>query len=179
MASATHGLLLLTILLPLLSVATAARPCKTILFISTNPSSSSDGDRYITFFFTNIRPINPNPNPNYSLRSYNNPIFLDRSEMEPQNHPQLSYASVGSSLKDRTIDIISVVGALLFGVGCGALTAATMYLIWSMFSPPSNDYDYDDGDENDYDSIPSPKKMGYVAIPAVTTAAPPPAKEVE
>ncbi len=82
------------------------------------------------------------------------------------------------------MDIMSIVGALLFGVGCGALTAATMYLIWSLFSPRRFDFgdsddEFDDADEDDA----SPKKMGYVAIPAagaVTTTALPatPAKEV-
>lgn len=69
--------------------------------------------------------------------------------------------------------------ALLFGVGCGALTAATMYLIWSLFS---NRYDYHasyddyvDADDNG-DGVDSPKKMGYVKIPA-TEFAPAPAKE--
>lgn len=81
-----------------------------------------------------------------------------------------------SSLRDRTKDILSVVVALLFGVGCGALTAATMYMVWSLFS---NRYDYHDSYDDDYvaeDEIDSPKKMGYVKIPAIESA-PAPAKE--
>ncbi|KAK7850303.1 hypothetical protein CFP56_001151 [Quercus suber] len=39
-----------------------------------------------------------------------------------------------SSLRDRTKDILSVIIALLFGVGCRAFIAATMYLTWSLFS---------------------------------------------
>ncbi|KAJ8549218.1 hypothetical protein K7X08_032925 [Anisodus acutangulus] len=77
------------------------------------------------------------------------------------------YSSVKSPIRDRTKDIMRVVGAMLFGVGCGALTAATMYLIWSLFWPNLFDFedfddDFDDGDD-DYDV--SAKKMGYVAIP--------------
>lgn len=67
------------------------------------------------------------------------------------------------------MDIMSVVGALLFGVGCGALTASTMYLIWSLFSPNRFEFaDSDDEyDEEDFDDV-SPKKMGYVAVPAAS-----------
>ncbi|KAL3527358.1 hypothetical protein ACH5RR_012014 [Cinchona calisaya] len=72
-----------------------------------------------------------------------------------------------SSIRDRTKDIMSVVGALLFGVGCGALTAATMFLIWSLFSP--HRFDFDDSDDSDgyadVDDDVSPKKVGYIAIP--------------
>lgn len=71
-----------------------------------------------------------------------------------------------SSLRDRTKDILSVVVALLFGVGCGALTAATMYLVWSLFST-RYDYRYEefDGeDEDDEEEDVSPKKIGYVKI---------------
>lgn len=79
------------------------------------------------------------------------------------------YSSVStSSIRDRTKDIMSVVGALLFGVGCGALTAATMFLIWSLFSPHRFEFDdsddedgYDHGDDDDA----SPKEIGYTAIP--------------
>ncbi|CAI9777459.1 unnamed protein product [Fraxinus pennsylvanica] len=53
---------------------------------------------------------------------------------------------------------MSVVGALLFGVGCGVLTTATMYFLWSLFSP--HRFDFDDDDD-----ITSSKKMGYLAIP--------------
>lgn len=60
-----------------------------------------------------------------------------------------------------------VVVGLLFGVGCGALTAATMYLAWSLVSSRydvcgSNDFDYED---EEYDDIESPKKMGYASVP--------------
>ncbi|KAF2314776.1 hypothetical protein GH714_033523 [Hevea brasiliensis] len=71
-----------------------------------------------------------------------------------------------SSLRDRTKDILSVVVALLFGVGCGALTAATMYLVWSLFST-RYDYRYEefDGEDGDEEDDLSAKKMGYGKIP--------------
>ncbi|CAH9106013.1 unnamed protein product [Cuscuta europaea] len=79
--------------------------------------------------------------------------------------PSDLYSSVSSSIRDRTKDIMSVVGALLFGVGCGALTAATMYLIWSLFWPHGYDFE-DSDDEFDDDDVAAQKKMGYIAIPA-------------
>lgn len=57
--------------------------------------------------------------------------------------------------------------ALLFGVGCGALTAATMYLVWALvvnrrgysFEEEEDDY------ENEESDAASLKKLGYVKIP--------------
>lgn len=63
---------------------------------------------------------------------------------------------------------MSIVGSLLFGVGSGALTAAIMYLVWSMFSPRRFEFGVDSDDEemdNAEEDIYSPKKMGYVAVP--------------
>ncbi|KAK4733289.1 hypothetical protein R3W88_007550 [Solanum pinnatisectum] len=109
------------------------------------------------------------------------PVFFEREdavehvedgeELESRSSsmiPMEFYSSVTSSIRDRTKDIMRVVGALLFGVGCGALTAATMYLIWSLFWP--NRFEFEDSDDDfedgngDYD-VSSAKKMGYVAIP--------------
>lgn len=77
------------------------------------------------------------------------------------------YSSVStSSIRDRTKDIMSVVGALLFGVGCGALTAATMFLIWSLFSPHRFEFeDSDDDADDDDDDKKSHQKVAYVTIP--------------
>ncbi|KAJ1377735.1 hypothetical protein SESBI_48587 [Sesbania bispinosa] len=59
---------------------------------------------------------------------------------------------------------------------CGALTAATMYLVWSVFSA-RHDYRAAAYGEFSDDEIESPKKMGYVKIPATEAPAPaPPAK---
>lgn len=76
-----------------------------------------------------------------------------------------------TSLRDRTKDILSVVVALLFGVGCGALTAATMYLAYSLFagqfghrSSVYDDFGEDDDDLSD-DNKENIKKMGYINIP--------------
>jgi hypothetical protein len=95
-----------------------------------------------------------------------------------EDRPQLSLPFVSeniNSFRDRTRDILSVVVALLFGVGCGALTAATMYLVWALVV---NRHSYDDFEEDDYENDESDaaslKKLGYVKIPA---PAPAPLKE--
>uniref|UniRef100_A0A452XCJ4 Uncharacterized protein n=1 Tax=Aegilops tauschii subsp. strangulata TaxID=200361 RepID=A0A452XCJ4_AEGTS len=41
-------------------------------------------------------------------------------------------ADAASSFQERAKDILVVVSGLLFGFGCGALTAASMYLVWSL-----------------------------------------------
>lgn len=75
------------------------------------------------------------------------------------------YSSVTSSVRDRTLDIMSVVGALLFGVVSGVLTAATIYLMWSLFWRNLIDFEESDDEFDDADDS-SPKKMGYVVLPA-------------
>ncbi|KAJ9147195.1 hypothetical protein P3X46_029383 [Hevea brasiliensis] len=175
----TNLLLLFSILAAFLSFSASARPCKT-LFISSYSFS--------------IKPLYPNPNSDRPSSSgfvtivteitqqhSSSEIFLDRrvfpavDASEPkgiqrrQAGPDLPFGLSSydmSSLRDRTKDILSVVVALLFGVGCGALTAATMYLVWSLFSTRYDyryeEFDSEDGDEED---DVSPKKMGYVKIP--------------
>lgn len=197
MASLTQRLLFLQLaIIAVLTVTANARPCKT-LFISSysfsfkqNPSASG----FVTVV-TEISRFNPRPVHDRSLPSE---IFLfpaqheARSEQIERNDaslpsglkkylPSSSYDFDFSSLRERTKDILSVVVALLFGVGCGALTAATMYLAWSLFS--NRFYDnrygspYSDDDEEEDDVDVNPKKMGYVKIPAVDSA-PEPVKQV-
>lgn len=133
----------------LLSIsATAARPCKTFLvssysfsFQNPNDPSSSASSGFVTVF-TEIRQLN----------------------LIPADPKSSSY--VLSSLRERSRDILSVVVALLFGVGCGALTAATLYLVWTLFSARF-EYNRASFEEDESDEEFSPKKMGYVKIPAV------------
>ncbi|KNA20081.1 hypothetical protein SOVF_055620 [Spinacia oleracea] len=152
-----------------------------------------------TYSFSVI-PLNPNPNHNllphhhrpqflvvsadlnpyhrYSRHGRFFPVMVDRlpvtdrtaSFETPKERPE--FLPLGfSSLRDRTKDILSVVASLLFGAACGALTAGTMYLVWSLFNHRSGSYRSLDGfssddDDNDDDDIFNPKKTGYVAIPA-------------
>lgn len=85
------------------------------------------------------------------------------------------------------MDILSVVGALLFGVGCGAITAAVMYSLWALFNSRSVDFDEasSSSDDDADDDVIVAKKLGYVSIPTQARMVDddlkkpaPPAKEV-
>ncbi|GFS33813.1 hypothetical protein Acr_00g0030700 [Actinidia rufa] len=116
-------------------------------FSLRNPSSLSER-RSIAFFFTGDRELDPEP-----------VIFLDRANTDEGKRPLPFDSFVGSSFRDRTKDILTVVASLLFGVGCGALTAATLYLIWSLFAPNRFEIrDYEDESDDDL--------KNYVGIPA-------------
>ncbi|KAK7305601.1 hypothetical protein VNO77_43507 [Canavalia gladiata] len=169
------------VLLLALSSTVTARPCRTFIISSysfRNPSSNT----FATI--TEIRSVTPlyiNDKP-YDLFFHPIPHQNLAAEIEDQgaSHPRapLGFSSAYdfASLRDRTKDILSVALALLFGVGCGALTAATMYLVWSVFST-RHDYRtaaYDDF--SDDEEIENQKKLGYVKIPATEAAAPAPAK---
>ncbi|KAK1439271.1 hypothetical protein QVD17_05087 [Tagetes erecta] len=188
MASTTTTILLLTVIIGVLAISATARPCKTIFFITSSSSTS--------FYPTDNHPL-PNPNfqnPRFTFfiteihqfhrtRSFSRPIFNDRA-IESSSDDVVSskpyYPPSSSSIRDRTMDILSIVGALLFGVGCGALTAGTMYLIWSLFS---NRHDFaSDSDEDEYDDSEDDvtfNKNGYVAVPTATKDVPPSADEVD
>ncbi|CAN1123028.1 hypothetical protein LINPERPRIM_LOCUS3010 [Linum perenne] len=101
--------------------------------------------------------------------------FVHRREEEQEGFNRILPFGISShdisSLRDRTKDILSVVVALLFGVGCGALTAASMYLVWSLFAARSGAY-YDESDYEEEEDA-SPKKIGYVAIPEAEKVAAP------
>ncbi|KAL8545149.1 hypothetical protein ACS0TY_005370 [Phlomoides rotata] len=175
------------LLLFLFAATVSARPCKTIFFFSATTTTT-------TFFPHNSLPANPNPNPNSIFRNQNpryltliftstnrNPIegyrpslnfdskpsIDDNSQKSPAIFPLKFYSSVSSSIRERTKDIMSVVGALLFGVGCGALTAAIMYFLWALCSPSRFDFiDSSSSDDDDDDDVTaSKKKLGYVTIP--------------
>jgi hypothetical protein len=165
------------LLIALSSTTVTARPCRTFIISSysiRNPSSNT----YATI--TEIRSISPlfiNDKP-YEI-VIDRPIQHHNLHLETQSqgasHPRgpLGFSTDAydfSSLRDRTKDILSVALALLFGVGCGALTAATMYLVWSVFTARHELRAAAYGEFSD-DEIESPKKMGYVKIPAAEVAA--------
>ncbi|RLN38720.1 uncharacterized protein C2845_PM01G22530 [Panicum miliaceum] len=77
-----------------------------------------------------------------------------------------SESKVSSSVQERVKDILVVVSGLLFGFGYGALTAATMYLVWSLIaSTCASGYDdiYSD-DEDQLSNSESPEKAGYAIL---------------
>ncbi|MED6150590.1 hypothetical protein PIB30_073805 [Stylosanthes scabra] len=161
-------------LLVALSATTAsARPCRTFVISSYTFSLPSSGDPSLPSTatlttFTEIRSFRPYPYEIFFDRSGEESLDASKVETNPRLSAPFGFSSEEfSSLRDRTKDILSVVVALLFGVGCGALTAATMYLVWSMFSS-RYEYRYEDylDDDEEDEKIESPKKLGYVQIPA-------------
>ncbi|KAD3640614.1 hypothetical protein R6Q59_000214 [Mikania micrantha] len=188
----TTALLLLSVIVGVLAISATARPCKTIFFI-TSSSYYPSGDQHLrnpnfalqnpsnsprfTFFITEIHQF-------HRTRSFSRPIFTDHA-VESSSEDAVSskpyYSSASSSIRDRTMDIMSIVGALLFGVGCGALTAGTMYLIWSLFSNRRMDFtsDEDEDEFSDVEDDVTPNKNGYAAIPTAVKDVPPTADEVE
>ncbi|XP_047083645.1 uncharacterized protein LOC124694738 [Lolium rigidum] len=98
------------------------------------------------------------------------PHLQIRRPAHPEPLPAAVAASadtVASSFQERAKDILVVVSGLLFGFGCGALTAASMYLVWSLIaSTAASPYDelYSDDDDEEVSDSESPKKAGYVII---------------
>ncbi|XP_002532984.2 uncharacterized protein LOC8276598 [Ricinus communis] len=192
MASSIPKLLLLLSLIASLLISVSARPCKT-LFISSytfsirplnpNPNSNNPSSGFVTIV-TEITQKQQRSSEVFLDPRFFRAVGDDNSESQQVIHQQQQQKEEGgvvlpfglglssydiNSLRDRTKDILSVVVALLFGVGCGALTAATMYLVWSLFSTRYNYHygEFDDEDDEDEDEDVSPKKMGYVKISEV------------
>ncbi|KAF0930257.1 hypothetical protein E2562_030897 [Oryza meyeriana var. granulata] len=170
------------------SPAAAARPCHTF-FISfatnPNPNGGTEVADHCTATLTTatvitvfrVRCLCPHlthvhghghAHPNlHHLHSIPANIQIRRPELPELPHPA---AQAADSFQERAKDILVVVVGILFGVGCGALTAASMYLVWSVLAgaaaPSPYDEIYGDEDEEASDSE-SPKKVGYVIIPGV------------
>lgn len=171
-------LLAFAIFIGVLSISVSARPCKT-LFISSysfsfnpnNPNPNSNHPAGIVTIFTEIRQFSPHR----PLIFLDRPIFPAMDDQPLIEEPPRRLSHFGydfSSLRDRTKDIFSVVVALLFGVGCGSLTAVTMYLVWSLFANRHDSRNsYEEFSDDDARDDLSPKKMGYEKIPAKETAA--------
>ncbi|KAL3647558.1 hypothetical protein CASFOL_008526 [Castilleja foliolosa] len=195
------------LLVSLLAATASARPCKTLFFVSgtttyypynslphnpnPNPILVNRNPRFFTLIFTSTTtsPISDLRRP--SIHFDSDPAVAADSESFPRmmssDFPLKFYSTVSRSIRERTKDIMSVVGALLFGVGCGALTAAVMYFLWALYSPSRFDFcDSSDEDGDDDDEIASTKrKLGYLAIPTKPATVDddlkkpaPPAKEV-
>lgn len=181
--AASAPLLLLVATILALSAPASARPgrpfhpCNTLLisysftsFSSSETSeSSSDGSltsRQPSTFITVYRIISPF----HVSRQLPQPSHLDRPI--PSQH---AVTPLASSLQDRARDILAVAAGLLFGVGCGALTAATLYFLFAVATNRhvilGGSHYEDEEEEDEYDEIPSPKKGGYVAVPVAETGA--------
>ncbi|XP_021742717.1 uncharacterized protein LOC110708799 [Chenopodium quinoa] len=158
-------------------------PCNTLIvstysfsFLPQNPNSDIPNNPHFIVVSADLRPLLRH----HQLRPRRfMPFSVVDKTQKPEFRPEQpinerpEFLPLGfSSLRERTKDILSVVASLLFGAACGALTAGTMYLIWSLFNHGHGSYRSLDGfnsdsdDDNDDDDIFNPKKPGYVAIPA-------------
>ncbi|PAN46810.1 hypothetical protein GQ55_9G208100 [Panicum hallii var. hallii] len=170
-------------LLLLLAVAAAsllaadARPCRTFLvaFPADPNPNPSDGDgaahhyrgvphvaTVVTVF--RVRRLGPHLRHGHRNHPHLHSIPANVQIRRPELPHPAHAAAAGP--QERARDILVVVVGLLFGVACGALTAASVYLVWSMVAgaAAASPYEelYDDGDEAS--DTESPKKVGYVVI---------------
>ncbi|KAF8780354.1 hypothetical protein HU200_001463 [Digitaria exilis] len=159
MAAAGKLLLVAAVLAVSLIAAADARPCghAQTLLISFSSVSRPNPDP------TNPAPLTTTVVTVLRVRRLG-PHQIRRAEALPA--AAASQYEAASSVQDRAKDILVVVSGLLFGFGCGALTAASMYLVWSLLaSTCASGYDdvYSD-DEDQLSDSESPKKAGYVII---------------
>ncbi|KAJ8618490.1 hypothetical protein MRB53_014676 [Persea americana] len=184
MAALSIPLLLLFSLLSLSAIAVSARPGIHFLSISyTISSSKSDSSLQnqpsFFAFYREFHDFDPKPFHPSSRFFIERPDFPQiSSSIDHPGFPQISHeppretqiprpvpligSFASSSLRERTQDILSIVFALLFGASCGMLTAATIYLIWSVISSRGDVQEAFDGDESDEEAV---KDMGYAKIP--------------
>lgn len=185
--------------LSLLAVGAVGRPCKMLVisytFSSESPDSSSRSgieasqistskerarSRSVTYY--RVFPLRhyhsrSNLPPAVATELYATAIHLPAGIGRPR--PRFEPSLAVSSLRERTRDILVVVAALVFGVGCGALTSAMIYLAWYLINNRNevcgfDGYDYDDDVE---DGVESPKKRGYTDLPAAPATPVTPLKE--
>ncbi|XP_031738082.1 uncharacterized protein LOC101219659 isoform X1 [Cucumis sativus] len=162
------------------SIPSQARPCKS-LFLSfslhrhrTLDSPHPFSQMAIIVDITEFKSSSFSSSPDPLFPSVADPTDILRFDLPrptPVSASTQHFPYDFTSLRDRTKDILSVVVALLFGVGCGALTAATMYLAYSLFagqfghrSSVYDDFGEDEDDLSD-DNKENIKKMGYINIP--------------
>ncbi|XP_006649250.2 uncharacterized protein LOC102706362 [Oryza brachyantha] len=161
-AMAAARLLLLVAAVALLaavSPAAAGRPCghAQTLLISFSSVSRPNPDP------TNPTPVTTTVVTVLRVRRLgpHQPLQIRRPDPLP------AASDAASSVQDRAKDILVVVSGLLFGFGCGALTAATMYLVWSLVAStcaPSYEQVYGEDEDDELSDSESPKKAGYVII---------------
>ncbi|KAK1441339.1 hypothetical protein QVD17_07187 [Tagetes erecta] len=168
--------LLFTILIAIFTISTSARPCKTIFFITSSSPFPINNHNLpkprLTFLITQIQQF-------HRTRSLPRPMLFDQSIITSSSSEVIS-SSIKASIQERTMDIMSIVGAVLFGVGCGALTAATMYLFWSLFVPQRFEFGSDSEESSDEENdVRGDQKDGYFVVANVVKEDPPSANEVD
>nr|AGT16447.1 hypothetical protein SHCRBa_062_I05_F_390 [Saccharum hybrid cultivar R570] len=156
--AAAGKLLLLAAAVLAASVVADARPCghAQTLLVSFSSVSRPNPD-----------PTNPTPLTTTVVTVLRVRRLAPHQIRRPVALPAAEPEVAASSVQDRAKDILVVVSGLLFGFGCGALTAASMYLVWSLLaSTCASGYDDDvySDDEDQLSDSESPKKAGYVII---------------
>ncbi|CAD5164119.1 uncharacterized protein LOC135587512 [Musa acuminata AAA Group] len=170
-SSAPATVVLFLAVLSLLSAYASARPGIPFntVFVSytiTTTASSDDalpGLHQTSVFVSVYRIIAPirNFHPDSRPTRIARPALLPRREVVPAEPAALGF----SSLHDRAKDVLVVVIGLLFGVGCGAITAATMCLAWSLVTHRHEICGSDEYSDEEEGADESPK-AGYVRVPA-------------
>ncbi|OEL14688.1 hypothetical protein BAE44_0024296 [Dichanthelium oligosanthes] len=171
-------LLLLTVAAASLLVADA-RPCRTFLVAfpadpNPNPGSGDGAVHHyrsvphiasvITVF--RVRRLGPHLPHGHGNRNHHHLHSIPANvQIRRPELPHLAHAAAPGP-QERARDILVVVVGLLFGVACGALTAASVYLVWSMVAGAAAASPYDElyDDEDEASDTESPKKVGYVII---------------
>ncbi|KAG2548352.1 uncharacterized protein LOC120650726 [Panicum virgatum] len=171
-------------LLLLLAVAAAsllaadARPCRTFLVAfpaDPNPNPSGGGAAahhhyrgvphvatVVTVF--RVRRLGPHLHQGHRNHHHLHSIPANVQIRRPELPHPAHAAAAGP--QERARDILVVVVGLLFGVACGALTAASVYLVWSMVAGGATASPYEElyDEEDEASDTESPKKVGYVII---------------
>ncbi|XP_072984385.1 uncharacterized protein [Typha latifolia] len=132
----------------------AFHPCNILLisFSADNNIADAYFFRHPSAIFSIYRVITP---------FHPSPVDLDRAVLIRRANLPAAAEKVGvSSPRNRAKDVVVVAAGLLFGFGCGAVTAAVMYLAWSLVADRYEIYEEEDDDDE------CPKKAGYVQIPA-------------
>lgn len=155
MATFSSSSLLLLLFLLFAGVA-HARPCKTILLSYYYSSSDAGPDRaHALLPFPGAVPRNPS-----QVFVFSDPRrvgrHLPRFSVLPVHPPARPAAGRGP-------DAFSLALTLILGVACGALAAATVYLVWVLIGAPGAHYFEHEGEEEE-GFVKAPG--GYVKMPA-------------
>ncbi|CAN6299045.1 unnamed protein product [Urochloa humidicola] len=177
---AAHRLLLLLAVAAASLLAADARPCHTFLVAfpsDPNPNPSGGGDHavhhlrsgphvatVVTVF--RVRRLGPHLRHGHGHRNYHHLHSIPANVQIRHPEIPLPAHAVAAGAQERARDILVVVVGLLFGVACGALTAASVYLVWSMVAGAAAPSPYDElyDEEDEASDAESPKKVGYVII---------------
>ncbi|RCV42442.1 hypothetical protein SEVIR_9G215900v4 [Setaria viridis] len=174
---AAHRLLLLLVVAAAYILAADARPHRTFLVAFPADPNPSGGDgaahhlrsvphvaTVVTVF--RVRRLGPHLHHGHGHRNHHHLHSIPANvQIRRPELPHPAHAAAAGP-QERARDILVVVIGLLFGIACGALTAASAYLVWSMVAGAAAASPYDElyDEEDEASDTESPKKVGYVII---------------